>query len=357
MRYAEPMAGRQAAIRAGILALSAFAIATPAFCFASGCSTSDAPVTPADAGDETATPAPTSTLPQTCAARKPKISPAGTSTCNGMPELCGRSYDRVVVPMTHNAMSNADDGWAVPNQTHGIAKQLEDGIRGLMLDVHYFDPESKNNADEHVATATLMDQVELCHASCLLGRARLLDQLCVITDFLDQHPAEVLTIIFESYVTDTDLDGVLREAGIADRAYAHKTGTAWPTLRELIDSDKRIVIFLEQSGVGSNPSSPAYMHSAFIGNIWDTPYTFATQADFSCKLNRGKKGDPLFLLNHWLGAPTSKIEYAREVNVDAVLGPRFNQCTLEATQQPTFIGVDFYEVGDLFAVAKKANGF
>lgn len=126
-------------------------------------------------------------LPQTCTrGAKSTEKPA---TCNGAAELCDRTYDRVTVPMTHNAMSNADDGWSTPNQTHGVARQLADGIRGLMLDVHYFDVEANQNSSERLETATPADQVYLCHALCALGKKRLLDGLCEITNFLDTHRA------------------------------------------------------------------------------------------------------------------------------------------------------------------------
>lgn len=288
-------------------------------------------------------------LPQTCTrGAKSTEKPA---TCNGAAELCDRTYDRVTVPMTHNAMSNADDGWSTPNQTHGVARQLADGIRGLMLDVHYFDVEANQNSSERLETATPADQVYLCHALCALGKKRLLDGLCEITNFLDTHPGEVVSIIFENRVTDADLDAVLGASGLTDYAYAHPGGTPWPTLRELIAAGKRLVVFVETGG-----GDPPYLHPAFVGNIRDTPYSFEKQADFSCRLNRGAAGDPLFLVNHWLGRPLANIAYAGEVNVESVLGKRVTDCTGEVGRPPTFVGVDFYEVGDLLSVVKKANG-
>src|SRR5262249_50751473 len=64
--------------------------------------------------------------------------PAVTDACNGAPELCGRRLDEVVFPATHNSMSAADiPDWLFPQQERGIAGQLEDGVRGLLFDVHY----------------------------------------------------------------------------------------------------------------------------------------------------------------------------------------------------------------------------
>jgi hypothetical protein len=313
------------------------------------CSSSDPPVAEpappaADAGPEVRV----SGLPQTCT-RGTKVAQE-PPTCNGSETLCARTYDRVTTPMTHNAMSNADDGWSAPNQTHGLAKQLADGIRGFMLDTHYFDSETNHNETERIANATTVDQVYLCHTLCALGKRRLLDGLCDIVKFLDDNPTEVLSIIFETRVGDADLVDTLKAAGLDEYAFTHAPGTPWPTLREMITAKKRLVVFVETGG-----GEPAWLHPAFTGNIRDTPYSFEQASQFSCALNRGAAGDPLFLVNHWLGRPLANISYAREVNVEAVLGKRVDDCTAEVGRPPTFVGVDFYEVGDLFAVTQRYN--
>ncbi|HEY2837858.1 MAG TPA: hypothetical protein VGJ26_01830, partial [Pirellulales bacterium] len=51
--------------------------------------------------------------------------------------IASRRYSDLAYATTHNAMSNSDERWLFPNQHHGIARQLQDGVRGLMLDVHY----------------------------------------------------------------------------------------------------------------------------------------------------------------------------------------------------------------------------
>ena len=37
-------------------------------------------------------------------------------------------------------------------------------------------------------------------------------------------------------------------------------------------------------------------------------------------------------------------------------GLDLDECTADAGRAPTFVGVDFYDEGDLFAVVRKANG-
>ena len=319
------------------LALSCIALAPEAACSS-------------DATEATPSPAvAASTLPQTCVRGARSTVP--TPTCNGAAELCTRTYDRVVVPMTHNAMSIAEEGWTPPNQTHGLERQLADGVRGMMLDLHYYDADANENTAGHTDGKSAVDQVYLCHGPCALGHARLLDSLCTITKFLDANPGEVFSIIFENDVTDADTEAVVRASGLADYAYTHPKGAPWPTLRELVDTNKRAVLFEENEG-----GTPAYLHRAYADEMWDTPYSFEKQADFTCALGRGQKANALFLVNHWLGRPFADIALAKEVNVASVLDDRVTRCATEAGRAPTFVSVDFYEVGDLFSVVRKANG-
>lgn len=43
-----------------------------------------------------------------CAPPEPQL-------CNGHAALCDRRLDQVAFAATHNAMSNAEDGWLAPN--------------------------------------------------------------------------------------------------------------------------------------------------------------------------------------------------------------------------------------------------
>lgn len=344
--------------RFAILAATAMAACLAAL--APACSSNESPAssptgeagTGTDPGTDeagTTTDAPSGTPAQTCA-RGPRKTER-PAACNGAAELCSRTYDKVVVPMTHNAMSNADEGWAPANQSHPIERQLADGVRGMMLDLHYYDTEANENVVGHIDGKSAVDQVYLCHGPCALGKRRLLDGLCGITKFLDENPGEVFSIIFENDVVDADTDAVMRASGLADYAYTHVKGTPWPTLREMIDTDKRVVVFLERDG-----GTPAYLHRGYTDELWDTPYSFKTKEEFTCALGRGATSNPLFLVNHWLGRPFADIALAREVNTTAVLGDRVAQCTRDAGRPPTFVSVDFYDVGDLFGVVRKANG-
>ena len=258
--------------------------------------------------------------------------------CNGHVELCSRAYDAVSFPCTHNAHSAQEYGYPEvnANQVSGFAKQLDDGIRCMLMDVY-------ENAGEHV----------FCHTSCDIASTPLTDGLTILKTFLDEHPREVLTIIFEDHLSVDAIVADFASTGLEQYVYTHEAGKPWPTLGALIAANTRLVVTAEQ---GAPP--PAWFHHVW-DVAWDTPYTFASADAFSCALNRGKRENPLFLLNHWVqkGGILPDEEGAKTVNTYDVLYGRAQQCWDEASDQPNFIAVDFYEHGDLFRVVDKLNGF
>jgi hypothetical protein len=256
-------------------------------------------------------------------------------TCNGRVELCERRYDQVAYATTHNAMSNFDEGWMYPNQTHGIGWQLEDGVRGLMLDAWPYD-----------------GKLYLCHFACELGKIELDDGLREIREFLDRKRGEVVTIIFESYITAAEMETAFQESGLDRYVRVQPVGTAWPTLRELIDANQRLVVFTDVEG-GARP----WYHDVWAF-AWETHYSFKTPEELSCAPNRGNTANSLFIFNHFLtdtlgGAP----ELAEMINHDPLLAERVAQCQTESGGRlPNFVTLDYYEIGDLFSVVNDLNG-
>lgn len=257
------------------------------------------------------------------------------TACNGSAALCDRPLNEVVFLTAHNAMSNADDGWIPPNQDHPIRQQLADGVRGISLDIH---PDPKEIGDPL-----------LCHSICSLGSAPLGETLAAIGEFLAQNPHEVVAILYESYVPDAESTPVFEASGITKYAYAHPVSTAWPTLRELIEADTRLVIF-SQNGGGDTPwNHPMWEYT------WDTPYSYETVEEFDCSVGRGDATKTIFQMNHFLTAPVADIELAKQANRYDVLMPRVERCLEETGKLPTFLWVDFYATGDAKQVVDELN--
>ncbi|MCB9779789.1 MAG: hypothetical protein H6742_14585 [Alphaproteobacteria bacterium] len=257
------------------------------------------------------------------------------TACNGRDEWCAWTLAQVTLPGTHNSMSNADDGWWYPNQQHGIARQLDDGVRALMLDTHEWE-----------------DELWLCHGYCELGRTPLADGLAELQDFLDAHPREVVLIIFEDHVAAPDMVAALQASGLGDRAIVPPgPGEDWPTLGELVDADRRVLLTAEGGGAGEEEVGVDWYLGAW-DVFFDTPYSFASEEEFSCERNRGDEGAPLFLVNHWISDPLPSEEAAAVVNRAEVLGARAAACAARWDRPITFLGVDFYATGDLFGVTE-----
>jgi hypothetical protein len=258
--------------------------------------------------------------------------PAPEAGCNGHEVLCDRPVSQVTFAGTHNSMSNADAGWIAPNQQHGLTQQLEDGVRAFMLDTHEWE-----------------GGLWLCHSSCSLGSQPLVEGLEELTAFLDEHPREVIQIIFQDAIPIDSTRQALAEAGLEDRLYEWDP-TADPTLQELIDAQHTLIVGLE-----SGDADGQGLHAAW--ELWmDTPYSFADPSEFSCELNRGSADNELFLVNHWIGNPLPDPTASAEVNVAAVLEARARACAERWGRTVNFLGVDFYDRGDLFPVVDRLNG-
>src|SRR5262249_20890476 len=129
------------------------------------------------------------------------------------------------------------------------------------------------------------------------------------------------------------------ESGLVRYVYTHPTGASWPTLREMIENDTRLLVMAESSG-----PPPAWYQYAYDLS-WDTPYSFFSEADFSCAVNRGRPENDLFQINHWLSTPFSMPENGERVNRFDVLWPRVEQCQRESGRFPNFIAVDYVHIG------------
>lgn len=332
--------GAAALVYSGAIACSPAATTTDAS--ASDGATSGAATDPAATDPAATSSAATSTDASATAGTDGAPTTAGPDlppprACNGDPALCDRTFDRVAFPCTHNAFSSTDAGFSAinANQNFGLARQLADGVRCMMLDV----------TDDGGETA-------LCHGPCALGSLDHREQLQLIAAFLDANPDELLTIIYQDDVSVERIVADLEAVGLGARVYTHATGEPWPTLAAMIDADTRLFVTAESGG-----PPPAWFHHVW-DLVWDTPYSFKSADEFNCDLNRGSVDNDLFLVNHWVNTPidTPSEDGAKEVNAFDVLYGRATQCQREAGQLPNFLAVDFYDHGDLFAAVRALNG-
>ena len=312
--------------------------------------------------------------------------------CNGYPELCHKRLDQITFPATHNAMSAAaEPGWFLPNQRYGIIRQLDDGIRALLIDTHYgigqsgrgfggviTDLNRENKTREEVTKELGAETVEraedlvgrlrfgeephgdaqpyLCHVLCELGATKLDDALDGIDEWLKTHPDEFLVIVVEDVVSPEETAQAFQRAGLLHYAYDPAPDAVGPTLGQLIERDKRLLVMAERdNGDGKFP----WYQQAF-GLMQETPYTFNNVDEItgpkSCRPNRGDPDNPLFQMNNWIEKVPRNPQLQGEINARDVLLRRARVCRRVRGMKPNVLAVDYYNEGDVIGVANILNG-
>jgi len=200
----------------------------------------------------------------------------------------------------------------------------------------------------------------LCHSFCELGGTRLDAALRDLHDFLVANPGEVVVVINQDYVTPSDFVGAVRKAGLERMAYRGPTTGRWPTLREMIDRNQRVV-FLAENKAGAAP----WYHLAYRAITEETPYAFSTPAQLTdpgrlaatCRPNRGPAKAPLFLVNHWITTdPVPLPSHAEKVNAYGPFMRRLRECMRLRHHIPNLVAVNFYRRGALSRVVDTLNG-
>ncbi len=151
-------------------------------------------------------------------------------------------YNQVTFLTTHNSYAAKKHGFFYAQQYWTMQEQLENGVRGLMLDTYY----NKTKTD-----------IVLCHGGLgwnafLRGGKTpmsLQESLATIKEFLEQNKQEIITIFLENYVDNKALlDNAFKASGIEPfiLSPAHwdpRQKRGWPTIAWMQQTNKRVVIF------------------------------------------------------------------------------------------------------------------
>lgn len=285
-------------------------------------------------------------------------SPSAPRRCQGSVALCDRPYDEVVYLTSHNAMSTTVDRFIGPLQDPAITTQLDDGVRALQLDTYRWErpdqitarlAESDFTPEQRAFVAAAVNKVNpprdglwLCHAVCRAGAIELVPTLREIGAWLRDHPTEVLTLIVQDAISAEDTAEAVERAGLADLVYTPDPDPSepWPTLGDMIDDGRRLVVFAEQA------DGPAPWYRNFYRYGMETPFAFRSPGEMSCVPHRGGTGKRLFLLNHFITANGGSRLDAGEVNTRQYVLDRAERCERERGRPVNFIAVDYATVGD-----------
>ncbi|KAJ7709161.1 PLC-like phosphodiesterase [Mycena metata] len=286
--------------------------------------------------------------------------PARRATvCNGRAEFCSRLYSNVTYVGAHDSFAFSEDPFALArDQEVDIPTQLKLGIRLLQGQAHM-------NSD---------NVLHFCHTSCsLFDGGSVLDYLKIVKTWLDQNPNEVLTLLFtnpEGWGPATVWRPIFDQAGISNLTYIPPSlpvkQSDWPTLGSMIDSGKRVVVFLDAEADGPDPTDIILPEFSMV---WETPFS-VTNASFPCSVDRihGPLAteDHMYMINHSLNKNiipigsgviiTDPIDAPTTNGVPSILANANGCAPLGGNRAPWVVLLDYVNIGAGLQAADILNG-
>ncbi|GKY93630.1 hypothetical protein MPSEU_000330400 [Mayamaea pseudoterrestris] len=273
--------------------------------------------------------------------------------CNGVDTICDLSVSQVLFAGLHNAYSSVEDGFLLAgNHEYSLEYALQAGFRAINVDL-----------------GNCNGELTLVHTKCELGRRDPYTVFEHINLFLDKHPRDLLLIpiqvnndvdepvdLWEFYSILSSIDGFV------DRMYVHNETLYWPTMRELIELDKRIIVFVYNAQVSCRyaGSCPAGLHDWFL-YASETVYEFAsvddvTDAAVACPYDRGDEGYvDFYALNMFVSDPLPSRASSQVINQPDFLQSHLATCESVVARNASVIFIDFWEEGNLVDLVQTHN--
>ena len=121
-----------------------------------------------------------------------------------------------------------------------------------------------------------------------------IDELMVIRQYLESKPDKILTLFLDFNVNVNELSNVIEQAEIQPYLYIHDEKEEWPSLKTMVETGKRLVIFSMQQ----HRNSPDWLHY-----VWDyavEPYFSILEApDFIGDFLKGDQKNNLLIYNDY----------------------------------------------------------
>lgn len=292
-----------------------------------------------------------------------------SSACNNSPSLCNQSYGNITQLGAHNSpfLREEENNWSTSgNQFFDTSTQLSAGVRLVTAQVQRVNGSS--------------GELHVCHSSCdLLDAGTLSSWLGEVRSWLDTNPNDVVTVLLVNgaEADASELASHYATAGItSDLAYTPNGATyesqQWPTLQSMITSGTRLVNFV--SGIANNSAYPYLMDE--FDYVFENDYDNSLPTDFSCEASRpgvavgntagAISNGMLPLMNHFLyqdqafGIQSPNQTYVTTTNAPSGavgnLGDAATSCTQAYGRPPSFIMVDFFNVGPAIQTVDRLNG-
>lgn len=282
------------------------------------------------------------------------------------------AFSDVTFVSSHNSAANsfaAEDNVfrnLATNQHLSVYKQLNQGVRGLLLDIEYKDGN----------LICVHGFIEFSLLKSLITKE--------ILPFLQEDKDAIITIDFETKgdvdLIKNELQGLLEQIpDFRDQLFRFnddrwENHTNWPTIAEMRSAMQRILILVDHSQVASNEMGVYHKYDITVENHWQGSLDscsprFASYPNYpwSTPYITGfdRSWPRLFTMNHF--CCSTGIESLHRVNTNrigggdngwGVLYPRTLLCVAESKmnhKKPNFIVVDWTDIGDVLQVADYWN--
>lgn len=294
---------------------------------------------------------------------------SSSSACNNSPNLCSKAYNEITYLGAHDSPflrdASTDDSTS-GNQYYNTTVQLSAGVRLLTAQVQLAGPNGK--------------ELHVCHSDCsLLDAGSLSSWLSEVRSWMESNPNNVVTVLLVNgaSASASDLAAQYQSAGITTSLSYTPTGSTsetqvWPTLQTLINTGTRLMNFVDV--LGDNSEASWLMHQ--YDYIFQNSYDVSSPSSFSCEVNEPSNlqtsqaiSDNLMpLMNHFLYTVSTGIITIDSPNASYVgttnapsggvgnLGTAANTCKQLYGRIPSYIVVDFFNVGPAVATVDRLNG-
>lgn len=265
----------------------------------------------------------------------------GQPCCNGLSSICNLRVDEVMFAGSHNAMSSRDKTFYIaPNHLLSLEQSLKSGYRAINMDI-----------------GSCGGELRLIHGTCLPYR-KPAEVLLNILSFLRLNPSEVIVLNLE--IDGTEDEPLTLEAlgelvqsvdGFTDMMYNHSNPNApWPTLGQLVESNKRILLFHYNGPRCETETCPPGFHDWFTYAA-ETKFSFNSMEEVqnttgSCEFTRGASSSNFLAVNLFLAIP--KRSDQEELNKFEYIQSHVGNCSANnGDLDMNIVYVDFWSKGDL----------
>jgi hypothetical protein len=169
----------------------------------------------------------------------------------------------------------------------------------------------------------------------------------VLTRFvkmLEKNSQAIITLHLESHTNNISartIPGILETSGAVH--YLYTDADDWKTIGEMIESDKRLVVF------SNRRRDKPFIHSSAT---METNYDLSKSNRNNLRRDRSMNA-PIFIMNHFYSFTWFK-RYSR-INSRENLDDRVNEITKKYHKRPNFIALDYVHKGDGLEIVRKAN--